>query len=169
MGQVCTHIQTFDNHPKVRQNSASMKSSRLWYTQYISVYTRMKFSSWYIPRWSLYIPIWPSYPELSWVISVSGFQMNSHFFTCLFTKMAICGFGGWESWKEVTGSSLVLKNACICLRASFSWVGNNPSLQIHSVCENRAKCDWTCDPTNEVFSSVLMRQDLHVANSSYLP
>ena len=66
-------------------------------------------------------------------------------------------------------AGLVLKNACICLRASFSWVENNPSLQIHSVCENRAKCDWTCDPTDEVFSSVLMRQDLHVADSSYLP
>ena len=87
----------------------------------------------------------------------------------LFTKMAVSVVGGWESGKEVTGSSLVLKNACICFRTSFSWVGNNPSLQIHSICENRAKCDWTCDPTDEVFSSVLMRQDLHLADSSYLP
>ena len=78
-------------------------------------------------------------------------------------------FGGWESGKEVTGSSLVLKNAWICLRASFSSVGNNPSLLIHSICENQAKCYWTCDPTSEVFCSVLMRQDLHVADSSYLP
>ncbi len=66
---------------------------------------------------------------------------------------------------------MVLKNlnAHICFRTSFSWVGNNPSLQIHSICENWAKCDWTCDPTDEVFSSVLMRQDLHLADSSYLP
>ena len=84
-------------------------------------------------------------------------------------EMAVCVFGGWESGKEVTGSSLVLKNGFICLRASFSWVGNNPSLRIHSICENRAKCYWMCDPTDEVFSSVLMRQDLHVADSSYLP
>ncbi len=83
--------------------------------------------------------------------------------------MAVCVFGGWESGKEVTGSSLVLKNAWICLRASFSSVGNNPSLRIHSIRENRAKCYWTCDPTDEVFSSVLMRQDLLVADSSYLP
>ena len=71
----------------------------------------------------------------------------------------------------VVGCSLVLKNACICLRTSFSWVGNNPSLQIHSIChgENRAMCRWTCDPTDEVFSSVLMRQDLHVSDRSYLP
>ena len=87
--------------------------------------------------------------------------------------MAVSVVGGWESRKEVTGSSLVLKNAFICLRASFSSVGNNPSLRIHSICENQARCywnrNWMCDPTDEVFSSVLMRQDLLVANSSYLP
>ena len=83
--------------------------------------------------------------------------------------MAVCVFGGWESGKEVTGSSLVLKNAWICLRASFSSVGNNPSLRIHSIRENRAKCYWTCDPSDEVFCSVLMRKDLLVADSSYLP
>ena len=96
---------------------------------------------------------------------------NSHFFTWLFTKMAVSVVGGWESGKEVTGSCqcLVPKNACICLITSFSWVGNNPSLQIHSYCENRAKCYWTCDPNEEVFSSVLTRQDsdLLVADSSY--
>ncbi len=81
--------------------------------------------------------------------------------------MAVSVVGGSESGKEVIGRSLVLKNACICFRTSFSWVGNNPSLQIHSYCENRAKCEWTCDPNDEVFSSVLTKQDLLVADSSY--
>ena len=83
--------------------------------------------------------------------------------------MAVSVVGGWESGKEVTGSCLVLKNACICFRTSFSWVGNNPSpsLEIHSFCENRVKCYWTCDPNDNVFSSVLTRQDLLVEDSSY--
>ncbi len=81
--------------------------------------------------------------------------------------MAVSVVGGSESGKEVTGRSLVLKNACICFRTSFFWVGNNPSLQIHSYCENQAKCDWTCDPNDEVFSSVLTKQDLLVEDSLY--
>ena len=52
---------------------------------------------------------------------------------------------------------------------SRCWVGNNPSLQIQSFSENRGKCNRTCEPTNGFFSSALMRQDLHVADSSYLP
>ena len=34
---------------------------------------------------------------------------------------------------------------------------------------NRGKCNWTRDSTEPFFSSVLMRQDLSVADSSYLP
>ena len=71
-GQVCAHIQTLDDHPKVRQNSASMKSSIPRYTWYNSVYTSMKSLYWYIYG---VIQIWPSYTELYWVIRVSGFQM----------------------------------------------------------------------------------------------
>ena len=81
--------------------------------------------------------------------------------------MAVSVVGGWESGKEVTGRCPVQRNACICFITSFSWVGNNPSLQIHSFCENLAKCYWTCDPNDKVFSSVLTRQDLLVADNSF--
>ena len=94
---------------------------------------------------------------------------NGHFFTWLFTKMAVSVVGGWESGQELAGSPFVLKNAWICLITSFSFVGNNPSLQIRSFRENRGKCNRTCDPTDRLFSSVPMRQDLNVADSSYLP
>ena len=60
-GQVCTDIQTFDNHPKVRQNSASMKSSIPRYTWYNSVYTSMKSLYWYIRSYT-------NIAELYWVI-----------------------------------------------------------------------------------------------------
>ena len=94
---------------------------------------------------------------------------NSHFFTWLFTKMAFSVVGGWESGLEPTGIPLVLKNAWICFRTSSSSLGNNPSLQNHSFCENRGKCNQTCEPTSRVFSSALMRQDLLVADSILLP
>ena len=83
--------------------------------------------------------------------------------------MAVSVVGGWESGQELAGSPFVLKNAWICLITSFSFVGNNPSLQIRSISENRGKCNRTCDPTDRLFSSVPMRQDLNVADSSYLP
>ncbi len=51
---------------------------------------------------------------------------------------------------------------------SFDW-GNNLSLHIHSFGENQGKCNQTCEPTNGVFSSVPTRQDLHIADRSYLP
>ena len=96
---------------------------------------------------------------------------NSHFFKLLFTKMAVSVVGGWESGQELAGSPLMLMNAWICFRTSFSFVCNNPSLapQICSFGGNRGKCNQTCDPTDGLFSSVLMRQDLHVADSSYWP
>ena len=68
-GQVRTHIQTFDNQPKVRQ------TQRRWNHLYrikLGI-TRYKIVK---PGISRVIPIWPSYPELSWVIHVSGFQMQ---------------------------------------------------------------------------------------------
>jgi len=94
---------------------------------------------------------------------------NSHFFKWLFTKMAVSVVGGWESGQELAGSPLMLMNVRICFRTSFSFICNNPSLQISSFGGNRGKCNRTCDPTDGLFSSVLMRQDLHVADSSYLP
>ena len=91
---------------------------------------------------------------------------NSHFFKCLFTKMAFCVVGGWESAQELAGSQLMLKNAWICFSTSFSFVCSNPSLQIRSICGNRGKCNQQCYPTDGLFCSVLMRQDLRAADSS---
>ena len=62
-------------------------------------------------------------------------------------------------------------NAWICFRTSVlvRVKGNNPPLQIRSFGGNRGKCNRTRDSTEPFFSSVLMRQDLRVADSSYLP
>ena len=83
--------------------------------------------------------------------------------------MAVSVVCGWESGQELAGSSLMQMNAWICFRTSFSFEDNNPLLQICSFGGNQGKCNRTCNPTNRLFSSVLMRQDLHVADSSYLP
>ncbi len=81
--------------------------------------------------------------------------------------MAASVVGGLESRWGLAGSPSVLKNAQICFRTSSSSAGNNPSLQISSFCENWRKCYWTCYPTNRLSAAVLMRQDLHVEDSSY--
>ncbi len=96
---------------------------------------------------------------------------KNHFFKWLFTKMAVLVFGGWESGWGLAGSPRALKNAWICFRTSFSCVGNNLSLQIRSFCENRSlrKCYRTRDPTHGLSSAILLRQDLHFAESSNLP
>ncbi len=79
----------------------------------------------------------------------------------------LCGWGV-RIWK---GGDRELPSAEECRLHLFhniiSWVWNNPPLHIHSFCENWAKCYWTCDPNDEVCSSVLPRQDLLVADSSY--
>ncbi len=62
----------------------------------------------------------------------------------------------------------MLKNSWICFRTSFSCVGSNPSLQIHLFCEIQRKCHQACYSTNGLFSAVLMRNNLHVADHSYL-
>ncbi len=48
---------------------------------------------------------------------------------------------------------------------------NNPSgsLQIYLFCDNQRKQYQTCIPTDRLNSAVLMRQYLHIADSSYLP
>ena len=94
---------------------------------------------------------------------------KSHFFKWLFTKMAVSVVCGWESGLELAGSSLMQMSAWICFRTSFSFEGNDPPLQIRSFGGNRGKCNRTRDDTEPLFSSVSMRQDLHVADSSYLP
>ena len=83
--------------------------------------------------------------------------------------MDFCVVGGWESGLELADSPLMLMNAWICFRTSISFEGNNPPLQIRSFGGNRGKCNWTRDSTEQLFSSVLMRQDLLVAGTSYLP
>ncbi len=82
--------------------------------------------------------------------------------------MAVSQVGGWESGQELAGSPFILKKDWICFITSFSFVGINPSLQIRLFSENGGKCNRTCDPADGVFSSVPMRQDLIVADSSYL-
>ena len=82
--------------------------------------------------------------------------------------MDFCVVGGWESGQELAASQLMLMNAWICFRTSISFEGNNPLLQIRSFGGNRGKCNRTLDSTEPLFSSVLMRQDLRVADSSYL-
>ena len=52
--------------------------------------------------------------------------------------------------------------------ARFQMVGINPSLQIHSFCQNRAKCGRTPDPTDGLLA-VPMRQHLYVADDTYFP
>ena len=83
--------------------------------------------------------------------------------------MAVSAVCGWESGQELSGSPSALKSAWICFITSFSFVGNNPSLQIRSFNGNRGKCNRTCYPNNGLFSSVPMSQDLHVADSAYFP
>jgi hypothetical protein len=96
---------------------------------------------------------------------------KSHFFTWLCTKLAVLTWmvGRWEYGYELEGSPFVLKNVWIRFRTWFSWVGNNPSLQIHLFCANRGKYHRIWDSTYGLFSAVLMRNDVHVADCSYLP
>jgi hypothetical protein len=82
---------------------------------------------------------------------------NSHFFKRLLTKMAdsmVTG-SGQESEQEQEESHLMRKNAWLCFRTSSSFVGNNPSLQIHSFSEDRGKCNKTVNPSISDFSIIL--------------
>ena len=83
--------------------------------------------------------------------------------------MDFCVVGGLGSGQELADSPLMLMNAWICFRTSILVEGNNPPLQIRSFGGNQGKCNQTRDSTEPLFSSVSMRQDLHVADSSYLP
>ncbi len=95
-------------------------------------------------------------------------QGSRCFFTWLFTKMAVSMVGGWESGLELAGNPLVLNNAWIGFRTSFSWGGNNPSADALVLWKSeKVPPDvrfywWT-------FSAILMRHDLHVEDRSYLP
>ncbi len=94
---------------------------------------------------------------------------NSHFFKWLFTKMAVSMFSGRESEQERKESNLMPKNAWLCFSISSSFVGNNPSLQIHSFSEDRGKCNKTGNPSISNFSTIPTSNILILAVSSSLP
>ncbi len=75
-----------------------------------------------------------------------------------------------RSWRRAMMlSHLMLKNDCLCFRMSSSFVGNNPSLQIHSFSEDRGKCNQTGNPSISDFSTILTSDILILADSSHLP
>ncbi len=94
---------------------------------------------------------------------------NSHFFKWLFTKMAVSMVSDPESEQELAESHLMLMNDCLCFRISSSFVGNNPSLQIHSFSKDLGKCNKTCNPSISDFSTILTSHLLSLADSSHLP
>jgi hypothetical protein len=76
-----------------------------------------------------------------------------------------------ESEQELAESHLMLKNYCLCFRMSSSFLGNNPSLQIHSFSEDWGKCNKTGNPSISNFSTILT-SDLDIpilADSYHLP
>ncbi len=95
---------------------------------------------------------------------------NSHFFfKWLFTKMAVSMVSDPESEQELAKSHLMLKNYCLCFSMSSSFVGNNPSLQIHSFSEDRGKCNKTCNASISDFATILTIDILILADSSHIP
>jgi len=83
--------------------------------------------------------------------------------------MAVSMVSDPESEQELAESHLMLKNDCLCFRMSSSFVGNNPSLQIHSFSEDRGKCNQTGNPSISDFSTNLTSDILILADSSHLP
>ncbi len=85
--------------------------------------------------------------------------------------MAVFMVSGRKSEKEPAESHLMLKNAWLCFRISSSFVGNNPSLQIHSFSKDRGKCNKTCNPSISDFSTIMILTShlLVLADSSHLP
>ncbi len=94
---------------------------------------------------------------------------NSHFFKWLFAKMAVSMVSEPESQQELEESHLMLKTDCLCFRMSSSFVGNNPSLQIHSFSEDLGKCNKTFNPSISDFSTILTSDIPILADSSHLP
>ncbi len=69
--------------------------------------------------------------------------------------MAVSMVSDPESEQELADSNLMLKNAWFCFRISSSFIGNNPSLQIHSFSEDRGKRNKTGNPSISDFSTIL--------------
>jgi hypothetical protein len=74
-----------------------------------------------------------------------------------------------EPEQELEESHLMVKNAWLCFRISFSFVSNNPSLQTHSFSEDRGKGNKTGNPSISNFSTILTSHFLILADSSHLP
>jgi hypothetical protein len=83
--------------------------------------------------------------------------------------MAVSMVSDRESEQELAESHLMLKNAWLSFRISSSFVGNNPSLQIHSFSEDRGKCNKAGNPSISDFSTILTSHILILADSSHLP
>ncbi len=82
--------------------------------------------------------------------------------------MAVSVFSGWESGLELAEIPFVQKNAWVCFRISSSFIGNNPSLQIRSFCEDWGKCNKTGNPSIANFSTIPTSHILNLADTSYL-
>ncbi len=109
-------------------------------------------------KWKVHIWNWPREGFRGWTLKKLLNQRLTH--------------QPWQSpWLvcETGACWYVLKNAWICFRTLFSWVGNNPSVQIHLFCKNQRKCNQTWNPTWWRISIVLIKQDLNVTDSSHLP
>ncbi len=85
------------------------------------------------------------------------------------TKMAVSMVSDRESEQELADSHLMLKNDCLCFRISSPFVGNNPSLQIHSFSEDRGNCNKTGNASISDFSTILASHIPILAESSHLP
>ena len=83
--------------------------------------------------------------------------------------MAVSMVSDPESEQDLAESYLMLKIAWLCFRISSSFVGNNPSLQIHSFSEDWGKCNKTVNPLMSGFSTFLTSHILILADSSHLP
>jgi hypothetical protein len=83
--------------------------------------------------------------------------------------MAVSMVSDPESEQELAESHLMLKNCCLCFRMSSFFVGNNPSLQIHSFSEDQENCNKAGNPSISDFSTILTNDILILADSSHLP
>ncbi len=83
--------------------------------------------------------------------------------------MAVSMVSDPESEQEPAESHQMLKNAWLCFRMSSSFVGNNPSLQIHSFCEDRGECNKTGNVSISNCSTILTSDILILADNSHLP
>jgi hypothetical protein len=73
-------------------------------------------------------------------------------------EVTVSMVSGRESEQELAESHLTLKNSWLCFRKSSSFVGNNPSLQIHSFSKDQGKCNKTGNPSMSDFSTILTSQ-----------